>query len=805
MTESNIRDIGGELCAQGFPVVAIMPGEKRPIGAGWQDNPLAMEDCWVYNPPEAGVGILCGYGKMPIIGIDADIEGDAELAAKVFDAWGHISPAVFVNPKRIGKPPKFLIVARTAQPIRKMTSAWFEKDGRRIRVEILGKGQQFVAYHTHPETGKPYDWSESLLFGNLYTMTPDLIEPVSVDELRLLLDKFEELAAEAGYTRVGTGSTAAEPAKATRFEDMTPETPPLGLSTEKALSMIETAELDVDDYDTWLHVGMALHHEYAGRREGRDAWDRWSQSGSTYQGPAEIEAKWESFGRNAGAKITMRWVQAKWRESAAGLSKEYNERGLVARVVVAFSSTLRYLADEGVWAYYNGQYWETRDDVGLRVLIANFIDRAFNREVAEIKNEDEKAVAFKYAVKCRAQYSRVIASVANGVKAQPGFYTTSKELRTNPRYISVGNGTLDCETMTLVPALPEYHVRQHLDLPYFPDAPAPHWRKAVLDMMDGNEEMATYLQKLVGCALLGCQTEEMMVFLVGGGCNGKTLFLSTIRKALGCYAKSIPAGMLTISGRQNAVNTEAATPTLLALKGVRFAYCSETPLNARLAESTVKALTGHDPVTARGLYARAPVTFDPTWLIFMATNHMPIIQGTDHGIWRRVRIVQFPVRFDSDPRYKIDNELGAKLEQELQGVLAWAAEGAMLYKRDGLQTPKSVEGEVARTRESFDLIGDWLEANCVRAAGARLAVADAWRDWQSYARTTGDGKIIDTQRVFTRILQERFPLRKSNGRNHACGLRLKTAEELEAEEREQEQEAEALQRKRLEEEIDALI
>ncbi len=779
---SNIRDIGAQIAERGFPVVAIMPGEKRPIGAGWQEHPLTADECRSYSNPDAGVGVLCGWGDYPIVGIDADIDGDAELADKVFNAWGAIAPAVYVNPKRIGKAPKFLIVARTAQPLRKMTSAWMEKDGRRIRVEILGKGQQFVAYHTHPDTGKPYDWSESLVYGNLYKMRVEELEPVVADQLQLLLNKFEELALEAGYTRIGTGSTA-EPVRSDRFEDMAPETPPLGLSPEKSLELIRMAELDVDDYDTWLHVGMALHHEFAGRREGRDAWDIWSQQGATYRGAADIEAKWQSFGKSTGAKITMRWVQARWRESEAGRVKDYNERGLVARVVVAFGSTLRYLADEAMWVYFNGQYWESRDDAGLRTLIADFIDRAFSREVAEIKDEDEKAVALKFVTRCRSQYARVVANVAAGVKAQSCFFASSKDIRPYPRYISVGNGTLDCQTLTLVPAAPEYHVRQHLDMPYLPDAPAPHWRKAVLDMMAGDKEMAEYLQKLVGCALLGCQTEEMMVFLVGGGCNGKTLFLNTIRKAFGAYAKSVPASLLTISGRQSAANPDAATPALLALKGIRFAYCSETPLNARLAESTVKALTGHDPVVARGLYAREQVTFDPTWLIFMATNHMPIIQGTDYGIWRRIRIVRFPVRFDADPRYPLDNQLDAKLDRELQGVFTWAVEGARLYQRDGLKTPEAVTGEVARTRESFDLIGDWLEANCVLADGARLTTSTAWRDWQSYARTTGDGKIIETQRAFTRILQERFSLKRSNGRNYAYGLRLKTADELAAEER----------------------
>ncbi len=46
----------------------------------------------------------------------------------------------------------------------KSTSAWFAdpadvdkpfKEIHKQRVEVLGRGQQFVAYHTHPDTGNP--------------------------------------------------------------------------------------------------------------------------------------------------------------------------------------------------------------------------------------------------------------------------------------------------------------------------------------------------------------------------------------------------------------------------------------------------------------------------------------------------------------------------------------------------------------------------------------------------------------------------------------------------------------------------
>jgi len=53
---------------------------------------------------------------------------------------------------------------------------------------------------------------------------------------------------------------------------------------------------DVDDYDVWVKVGMALHHATSG--SAFDLWDRWSQGSAKYD-EAEMATKWHSFGRSA--------------------------------------------------------------------------------------------------------------------------------------------------------------------------------------------------------------------------------------------------------------------------------------------------------------------------------------------------------------------------------------------------------------------------------------------------------------------------------------------------------------------------
>jgi hypothetical protein len=53
---------------------------------------------------------------------------------------------------------------------------------------------------------------------------------------------------------------------------------------------------DVDDYEVWVRVGMALHHSSGGT--AFDVWDRWSQQSAKYKAD-EMPRKWHSFGKSA--------------------------------------------------------------------------------------------------------------------------------------------------------------------------------------------------------------------------------------------------------------------------------------------------------------------------------------------------------------------------------------------------------------------------------------------------------------------------------------------------------------------------
>lgn len=152
-----IREQGAKLANKGYAVIAVTPNSKVPSMPRWQKAPLSAKDC-KERPEEEGVGLLCGFGNHPVLGIDCDIEGDEELAASVRSRFQELLHFEEANPIRHGKRPKFMILGAMdpAKRFSKFSSVKYTRDGGQttVQIEMLGVGHYFVAYGIHPDTGK---------------------------------------------------------------------------------------------------------------------------------------------------------------------------------------------------------------------------------------------------------------------------------------------------------------------------------------------------------------------------------------------------------------------------------------------------------------------------------------------------------------------------------------------------------------------------------------------------------------------------------------------------------------------------
>lgn len=346
------------------------------------------------------------------------------------------------------------------------------------------------------------------------------------------------------------------------------------------------------------------------------------------------------------------------------------------------------------------------DDVLLEEnLITNFTDdkekkTARKEFIAELK---------KHALKSESRSS--IESMISLAKSEYGISVETDDLDADHMILNTISGTIDLRTGTLRPHSREDMVTKMINTEYLGlDEPCPTWDKFIDDITEGDKELARFIQKAAGYGLTGSVIEHCLFILFGIGRNGKSTFLNTLNEILADYAQT--ASFKTfLSKKDESVNNDIAR-----MKGARTVICSEGPSDAVLAEDLIKNLTGGEQITARFLY-QEHFDFMPTHKIFMATNHMPTIRGTDEGIWSRIRAIPFNAYFSDD---KIDHDLPNKLRKEYPGILAWMVRGCLMWQEDaktgsksgnkgtGLAVPKAVEKATKEYRERMDTFGTFI-------------------------------------------------------------------------------------------------
>jgi putative DNA primase/helicase len=319
--------------------------------------------------------------------------------------------------------------------------------------------------------------------------------------------------------------------------------------------------------------------------------------------------------------------------------------------------------------------------------------------------------------------------------------------------LNVENGTLDLRTGELRPHRRDDLITKIAAVDHDSRATCPTWLAFLDRVLGGSQELAAFLQRAIGYSLTGEATEQVLFLLYGTGANGKSTFLETARALLGEYA--IQASFDTFLAKQD-VSREHA---LARLRGARFVSGSEAEAGARLNEVLVKTLTGGDAVTARFLY-REFFEYEPRFKVFLAANHKPTIKGSDHAIWRRIRLVPFTVTI---PEQERDPKLREKLRAELPGILNWALEGCLAWQREGLGEPPEVKDATAEYREDMDTLAPFITERCETFPDSRGGSTELYKAYATWSGANGEKPMSQTS--FSLRLNERGFERKRSGGN----------------------------------------
>ncbi|MGH1492158.1 MAG: DNA primase family protein, partial [Acidimicrobiales bacterium] len=260
--------------------------------------------------------------------------------------------------------------------------------------------------------------------------------------------------------------------------------------------------------------------------------------------------------------------------------------------------------------------------------------------------------------------------------------------------------------------------------------------------------------------------EHVLPIFHGEGANGKSTLLDVILEALGDYAGMAAPGLLT------AKNFDAHPTEIADLFGLRLARLDETDDGRRLAEGTVKRLTGDRRQKARRMRENF-WEFDASHTFIMLTNHKPLVSGNDEGIWRRLRLVPFDTVIPKDER---DEHLPKRLATQRDAVLAWLVQGCTSWQTQGLDDPEAVVEATAAYRAESDAVGRFLAECCWTRVGCKAQSSALFTAWSRWCNT--EGIEPGTNKSFTTGLQNRgFDAIKSNGRMTWQGIGLTTESE----------------------------
>jgi hypothetical protein len=290
-----MQELGATLINNGYKLVPVEIGEKRPCKRRWQEDPFTKGDVKKYA--DKGIGILCG----DTVGLDLDILCNHVSLKMVQWAEKLLGTTVV----RTGLAPKQMLVYRTDTPRKKRFSNTYEDYlGNKHQVEILGIGNQFVSYNEH-ESGVEYTWRDGRSLMNIKHAALPLI---TEQQITKLLEHFEQLAQSEGWECVREAHTTNGDTKPmTNGQIVNPDDAFAMMGTfPKDQLLVDLYSIDPDNpaRQPWINIGMILNHEYGGSDIGLKVWKEWSQSkgGKYYEGDCDYQ--YRKFGDNTGGTLT---------------------------------------------------------------------------------------------------------------------------------------------------------------------------------------------------------------------------------------------------------------------------------------------------------------------------------------------------------------------------------------------------------------------------------------------------------------------------------------------------------------------
>ncbi len=455
------------------------------------------------------------------------------------------------------------------------------------------------------------------------------------------------------------------------------------------------------------------------------------------------------------------------KESPAEKADQYarTDLGNAKRLIDTYGDNLHYCYPQQAWYVWSENRWEV-DRIGRLEKYGSEVLSTLQREAAKMTGEARQAMR-RFADLSEKQPRRI--AMIQSAQHIGDIPILPAQLDADPWLLNTMSGVVDLHTLNVQEARRESLCSKLAPVVYSNQAQCPSWLKFLDEITAGNMDLQQYLQRAVGYSLTGDTSEECFFLLYGAtGQNGKSTFLRVVQAMLGDYATTASFDTFLARKGDAGIRNDVA-----ALVGRRMVIAIEANAGKMLDEALIKSITGRDLITARFMRQEF-FTFMPQFKLWLATNHQPVIRGTDGAMWRRVKKIPFVVRI---PDERLDKHLDDKLHQERPGIFVWALEGLSMWKQDGLGDCQTVEMATQDYRDESDVLAEFIIDEVREDITAPLMTGrELYGVYQHWCETAGE-RFPFSYRNFNEELRSRG-LQSSRSDKGLCwkGLALKTDE-----------------------------
>lgn len=549
-------------------------------------------------------------------------------------------------------------------------------------------------------------------------------------------------------------------------------------------------------YDKWFRVGMALrniHHSLL------ILWIEMSAKLDTFSFSTDIPdmfERWQGYGRNTENGLSERsiayWCRKDAGESITQQAKDEYEQDYVYQSVgmddddyvedMKFDKTgttdhdlaltlYQLFTDNyvctsftnNIWYKFEKHRWRKIDaGTQLRMEISNTLHLKYNICMNQLKQKLEHIIerdnpGDKYDKDCLQKKMKKLLAICTKCKQtsdKKNIMTESKELffdktesfirnlDSNPYLLCFSNGVIDFKERVFREGRPDDYLTKCTNIKYVPineerDGAIMQEIRQFMRELFPDRDIHDYMWEYLASTLVGVLPDQTWNMFIGDGQNGKSLLITIMGYILGDYKISVAPNLIT----DKRAKIGGTATEIVMLKSVRLVIMQEPQPDAEVNEGLMKQLTsGMDTIEGRGLYCAEMEVFKPQFKLVLASNYFMKIKSTDHGTWRRIRVVPFKSLFTANPvstnhekphQFKIDYGLEERCKTWTEVFAAMLVEIA--FRKQGKTTDcPSVLAASNAYRESQDYIAEFVSDRLVPDPNGSIRKPDLTREFSAW-------------------------------------------------------------------------